>query len=180
MDDELRILDINTLQELAKPDSQSSIEQLAFNRDGSMLASSNSSGQIQIWKQVNGVFTLQKIFNKEGVASLAFNPSDSLLAVGALNNAYLINLSTFEEYARIPHSGTVNSVSFSSDASTLMTSSLKVLQFWDLSKIQEVKTANLVDTACSHLSQNFSEDQWKVFFENETYKPLCEQLAKTP
>ena len=176
MGNELHVLDINTLEELEQPIAQGNIEQLGFSPDGLWLASSNSTGQIQIWEQVNGKFSDPKTINKDGVASIAFNPSNSLLAIGASDEVYLIDPITLEEYSRIPHTGTVNSVAFSADGSTLLTSSLKVLQFWDISKIQEIKKANLVAIACGHLSENLTGEQWSTLFDNERYRPLCENL----
>jgi WD40 repeat protein len=176
MDNELHILDINTFQESEQPTAQGTIEQLIFSPDSSWLASSNSTGQIQIWQQVNGKFIEPKVINKEGAVSLAFNPSNSLIAIGATDEVYLINPSTLEEYARIPHTGTVSSVSFSADGATLMTSSLKVLQFWDISKIQETKKENLVEIACQHLTENLTGEQWSTLFETERYRPLCVNL----
>src|SRR5678816_519388 len=107
-----------------------------FSPDGSLLISSNSTGQFQIWKQENGKFTEPKTFTKVTAFAMAFNPANNLLAIGSANNVYLINPTTLEEFARIPHTGSVTSVSFSSDGATLLTSSLKVLQFWELAKIQ--------------------------------------------
>ena len=129
-----------------------------------------------IWEQVNGKFGEPKVFNKEGTASIAFNPSNSLIAIGATDEVYLINPTTLNEYARIPLTGTVNSVSFSADGATLMTASLKVLQFWNVSKIQEIKKENLVNVACQHLTENLTGEQWNTLIENERYRPLCENL----
>ncbi|MEP6895152.1 MAG: TIR domain-containing protein [Chloroflexota bacterium] len=173
---ELHILDGNTLKEIDQPVSQGNLELLVFSPDGSWLASSNSTGQIQIWEQVNGKFTEPKTINKEGVVSLAFDPSNNLLAIGAIDKVYLIDRTTLEEHARIPHTGTVNSVSFSSDGAVLMTSSLKVIQFWDISKISEIKKGNLIEIACQHLTENLSGEQWSTLFENERYRPLCTNL----
>jgi WD40 repeat protein len=176
MENELHILDINTLAELDQPISQGAHEFLVFSPDGSRLASGNSTGQIHIWEQTNGKFSEPKVINKEGAVSMAFNPSNSLLAIGAADKVYLVNPATLEEYARIPHTGTVSSVSFSADGNILMTASLKVLQFWEVTMIQEIKKQNLVDTACRRLTENLTGEQWSTLFETERYRPLCINL----
>jgi WD40 repeat protein len=176
LENELHILNINTLEEISVPESRGDHESLVFSQDASLLASSNSTGQIQIWAYANGVFSEPQTFKKETVASLAFNPLNNQLAVGASNNAYLIDPVTLVEYARIPHTGTVSSVSFSPDGSTLLTSSLKVLQFWNLDEIREVKKDTIDKTACQHLIENFTADLWTTLFENERYTILCENL----
>ena len=176
MENELHILDVNTLEELVQPESHGDHELLVFSPDGSRLASSNSTGQIHIWNQENGNFTEPKIFTKAAAFSMAFNPANNLLAIGSVDNVYLINPSTLEEFARIPHTGSVSSVAFSVDGTTLLTASLKVLQFWDLAKIQEIKKATIVETACQHLIENLSGDLWNTLFETERYRTLCVNL----
>jgi WD40 repeat protein len=90
----------------------------------------------------------------------------------------LIDLNTLQEYARIPVSGTVNSVSFAPDGKTFMTSSLRYLQFWDLAKVQPVRQEGIVEVACQHLLENFSRDQWDFFFKSEDYRRLCADLPE--
>lgn len=173
---EIHILNINTFEELGQLASYGEQEMLIFSPDGKWLASSNSTGQIQIWKQENGKFSEPRSFILANASSFAFNPESSLLAIGAADIVYLINPITLKEYARIPHTGTISSVSFSPDGSILMTASLKVLQFWELAKIPELKEENLVATACGRVTENFSEAQWKALFETEGYKLLCPDL----
>lgn len=150
---------------------------LAFSADGSFLASSNSAGLIEVWKYENGNFSLSQSIRKETVYSLAFNPKNAQLAVGTTNNIYLINPNTVTETARIPQSGTVYGVSYSADGNTLVTSSLKAIQFWDvLNGIETIEADDLVNAACSRLTVNFSYAQWSNLFGNEPYRTLCENL----
>ena len=55
-------------------------------------------------------------------------------------------------------------------------SSLKVLQFWNLDEIREIKKDTIDKIACQHLIENFTVDLWNALFENERYKILCENL----
>ena len=174
--DEVHILDISTFQELDQRQSNYELELLAINSDGTLLASTNSNGQIQLWQKENGSFGSPKSITKGSGASLAFSPTNNLLAVGGVDSLLLIDPASLEEYARIPITGTVNSVSFPPDGTTFMTSSLRVLQFWDLAKVQQVKKAGIVETACQHLLENFSQNQWDLLFKNVEYKPLCTYL----
>lgn len=149
---------------------------LAFSADGSWLASSDSSGKISIWKNQNGEFASPVSSTKEQAVSLSFNPSGTLLAVGTSNNVYLLDPATGREIARIPHIDIVNGVSFSADGKILATGSSKVLQFWDVSKIQRIRKDDLVPTACSRLVRNFDTSQWSTLFGDEKYRTLCENL----
>jgi WD40 repeat protein len=174
--DEIHVLDINTFQELDQPRSVSVVELLAISPDGTLLAATNSNGQVQIWQMENGKFGPPQSMTRGNGTSLAFSPTKDLLAIGGVDSLLLINPSTLEEHARIPTAGTVNSVSFSPDGATFITSSLRVLQSWDLAKIQPVQKDLIVDTACRHLFENLSYNQWSLLFKNEEYKPLCTNL----
>jgi hypothetical protein len=54
-----------------------------------------------------------------------------------------------------------------------MTSSLKVIQFWDMATIQEVKKERIVEIACQHLIEDLTEEQWNTLFETKVYQPIC-------
>jgi WD40 repeat protein len=174
--DEVHILDINTFQELDQPASNYALDLLAINPDGTLLASADSNGQIQIWQKENGKFAAPKSITIGNIASLAFSPANNLLAIGVVDGLLLIDPTTLEEYARIPVTGPVNSISFSPDGTTFMTASLRVLQFWDPTKVQQLKQSDMIETACRHLLENFSQDRWDLLFKDEEYKPLCEDL----
>ena len=150
---------------------------LVFSADGSLLASSTSSGEITIYQYQGSQFTKVTSFIKGQVASLAFHPDGTLLAVGTAKNLYLVDAASGKELARIPHLATVNGVSFSVDGRYLATAFSKALQFWEMAKIRQVKSDDLIPAACSHLFENFSPAQWETFFAGESYQPLCEELS---
>jgi len=174
--DKIIILDAQAEQKIIEMEASGENQFVAFNSDGSMLASANSSGQVQRWKQANGNFEALETVKKEQPYSIAFNPQGNMLAVSTLNNVYLLDATSGEELSRIPHKGIVYNVSFSPDEKTLATASLKVIQLWDVSALQKLRTADLIETACSHLIWNFSESTWNVMFGDQPYKKLCENL----
>jgi len=149
---------------------------LVFSPDGSLLASTNSSGQINIWKHQNGEFTATTSFVKEQAVSMAFTPGGNVLAVGTAKNLHLINPDTGEEIARIPHVGIVNGVSFSADGKIVATASSKVLQFWNIENIQQIGRNDIITAACSRLLANFNTAQWHTLFGNQEYRTLCENI----
>ncbi len=174
--DKITILSAN-LEPVTELDSPGDHQNLAFSADGSFLASSNSAGLIEIWKYGDGNFAPSKSIRKEAVYSLAFNPKSTQLAVGTTSYTYLINPNSVTETARIPQSGTVYGVSYSADGNTLVTSSLKAVQFWDvLNGIETIELDTLVTAACSRLTVNFSYAQWSNLFGDEPYRLLCENL----
>jgi WD40 repeat protein len=149
---------------------------LLFNEDETMLASSNSEGFIEIWDLDNGTASLAGSIRKETLYSMDFNPAGTQLAVGTTNTIYLIDPTTAEEVARIPHADIVTAISYSGDGSIMATSSLKAVQFWDMTKIPIIRADDLVDAACKRLTANFSESQWNNLFGGEEYQVLCDDL----
>jgi WD40 repeat protein len=151
---------------------------LVFNENGSLLASADSTGAITLWQYQDGTFTAAASFDKERAVSLAFQPGGTILAIGTARYVYLVNTAG-QELARIPHTDTVNGVSFSGDGKYLATASSTLLQVWELAKIDLVENDHLIGAACSRLFQNFSVSQWESFFRGEQYEPLCADL-QTP
>ena len=71
---------------------------------------------------------------------------------------------TAKKIGRIPHIDIVKRVAFSKDGSMLATASSRVVQFWDIEKIQQIKKDDLIEAACSRLTENFSEAEWSARF----------------
>ena len=174
--DKIVFLDANGEQKILELEALGENQFMAFNSDGSMLASANSSGQVKTWQQGNGGYELLNTVKKEQAYSIAFHPGGNMLAVATVNNVYLIDTSSGEELSRIPHRGIVYNVSFSADGSTLATASQKVIQLWDVTLVQKLRTSELIETACSRLIWNFSESEWTGLFGEQTYTKLCENL----
>jgi len=149
---------------------------LAFNADGSLLASSNSAGLVKVWKYENGKFNLVDSIRKDSVYSLAFNPNRPVLAVGSHNNVFLVDTLTVKEIARIPQAGEVTGLSYSVDGNVMATASLKSAQFWDVTQIHSISSNDLVTAACSRLNANFSHAQWSNLFGDDEYGELCPGL----
>jgi WD40 repeat protein len=148
---------------------------LVFSNDGSLLASTDSTGRIAIWQYQEGKFSAVASFNKARAVSLAFHPDGASFAVGTASQVYLMD-GEGKELARIPHLDTVNSVSFSADGKYLATASSTLLQIWEIDRLQLIESDELIPAACSRLFENFDPAQWSTFFGNEKYKTLCDNL----
>jgi len=178
MNNRIAIVDLSSGQQLNDIESTGEHPLLTFSRDGKFLASANTSGQIQIWENGSGKFKLltPNPISKGSALSLAFNSTGNTLAIGTSNSVVLIDTATGFELARIPHPGSVNGLSFSSDENFLATASSKFIQFWDISKLTPVKKDLLEDIACSRVLENFNEAQWTAFIGNKEYTRLCDNL----
>jgi WD40 repeat protein len=174
--DKIILLDANATQKVTEWEAPGENQFLAFNGDGSLLASANTSGQIEIWKKGNTTFELQSTITGEKPYSLAFNPQSNMLALGTVGEVYLIDAASGEEISRLAHKGDVYSVSFSADGKTMATAALKMIQLWDVSELQKPVNTDLVQMACSRLIENFSKSEWNVMFAGTDYVKLCANL----
>jgi WD40 repeat protein len=175
--DKIIVLNPETESRIVELDAPGENQFLAINTDNSLLVSANSSGQIKFWEQKQNIYTWQTTLTRERPYSMDFNPNSNLLVVGSLNKIFVIDASSGQELGRIPHKGNVTNVSFSPDGKTLATAYLRTLQLWDVSKLQNTKTDNLVRTACSRLVSNLSRSLWRSMFGNDQpYVALCEGL----
>jgi WD40 repeat protein len=176
LSDKILLVDSTSGEILSETEAPGDHILLAFSADGSLLADGNSSGQINLWRQENGQLTPADDFNRPQIVSLALKPDGTLLAVGTAKNVHLIDTETGQEVARIPHVDTVNDLSFAPDGLTLASASSNLIQFWDISNIQPIKTDDLIESACSRLVKNLDKDQWAALFGDEQYRVLCENL----
>jgi WD40 repeat protein len=172
--------DIAAKKEIAKLDQFGTIGSLTYSKDGKWLATTSSEGSIFVWDMQSGDLGAPKYRLQQGgrITSLDFTADNQLLASGGDNGfAYLWSLTSGEELARLPHSNAVTSVSFSADSALLMTVSRKVVQVWDVNAIQPIRTEDLVEVACSRLTENMSATNWSIFFQDEPYQELCTNLV---
>ena len=163
-----------TISELSSPGGNPF---LAFNADGSMLASANSSGQVQIWEAVNGGYEPRQLIEKGSAYALALTSDGSTLAVAAVNDVFLIDTGTGEETGRIPHRGIVYDLSFLPEGTLLATASQRMIQFWNISDLQPLEKDELIEAACARLTENFSDSQWAgLFGADQPNEKLCDNL----
>lgn len=174
--DKILVLDVDTGNTVSEIESPGDHGVMAFSPDGTLLASSDSSGQLNIWQVSRNEFSLLHTLPGEETVSILFDPQGKYLFTGTMNDLLIYDPLTGHEVYRIRHRDAVNGISISPDGITLATATLKVIQFWDVQKIPRITTDGLVTAACSHLTQNFSPAEWIAFFEKEEYRKLCGNL----
>jgi WD40 repeat protein len=174
--DKIILVDLTSNRIVQEIDATGETILLAFSADGSNLASANSSGEINIWRNVDGEFALRHTLLKAGTVSLAINSDGSVLAAGTTNNVILIDTSTGEEWGRIPHTDTVIALSFSTEENILATASSRFVQIWDTSAIARLGKDSLVDAACSRMIENLDEARWSALFGGKEFRLLCPDL----
>jgi WD40 repeat protein len=177
--DKIKIWEPDTQEEISELQHTGDIISLAFSQDGTLLATGSTEGTVIMWKS-DGTNFLQtgSLLRLNGYARfLAFSPDNKWLAGGGSTSyAYLWDISSSQELARIPHGNPVTSVTFSPDGEKLLTVSRKVVRIWDISIIPKIPRDELIPIACTHITENLSLEDWSVYFIDEEYQPICPNL----
>jgi WD40 repeat protein len=175
----IKVWNTDTQEEITELQQVGDIEAVTFSPDGAYFATGSSGGTIKLWKVDGTVIT--QLGNVQMLAgtpqSLAFSPDDQWLAGGGSSGfAYLWDTATIQEMTRIPHSNPVTSVSFSTDGSQLFTVSRKVVRIWDISTLSKIDKDALISSACAHLVNNLTQEDWTINFGDQAYQILCPEL----
>ena len=131
----------------------SEVLSVAFNPDGSTLASGSQGGTIRLWNATTGQHLNTLTGHQSAVNSIAFNPDGSTLASGsqggtirlwnATTGQHLRELTT-QDLFRNADAEIVNSIAFSPEGSTLASSGTSfldnVIRLWDADTGQHLKT----------------------------------------
>ncbi len=178
--DKIVVWNTATKEQIAELRQAGDIRSITVSSDGRLLATGSSEGSVALWKvEGNAIILAGDLLHLNGIVeSLAFSPNSQWLAGGGSTGfAYLWDVSTFQEMARIPHGNNrVTSVAFSPDGTQLLTVSRKVVRIWNISAIALTPRTDLIPIACSHLTANFSQEDWVTYFSDEEYQLICPTL----
>lgn len=116
---------------------------VAYNKDGTRLASAGCDFKVKLWEMSAGRNTATLKGHKGVVWSVAFSPDGSRLASGSWDNSIkLWEVSSGKEIATLlGHKGEVKSLAFSPDGSRLASGSSDTsIRLWDVSSGKEIAT----------------------------------------
>jgi WD40 repeat protein len=158
------------------------VRAVAAHPSQSLVAAIGSKGTMRIWawneSSQNYVSIARHTRNGEGL-SLAFSPNGEMLAMGNSSGfVYMFATATLEEIFRIPNGAKVESIAFTPNGQTIGVPTRKAVQIWRVDKFTPVSDANLIATACSRLTANFSDVEWQDLFDNAPYQHTCPDLPK--
>jgi WD40 repeat protein len=176
-----RIWDMVTRQPVAELVQTGDIISLAFSPDGKWLATGSSESTVVLWQVQGTAFTRvgDPLRLNGKPQTLAFSPDAKWLVGGSTSGfANLWEVATVQEMARLPHNDPVTGVSFSPNGSQLFTVSRKVVRIWNVSAIPLVPCDQLISSACAHLVNNLSREDWANIFGNEEFHLICPDLPE--
>jgi WD40 repeat protein len=173
--DQTNIWDLAQQKQVVTLPQPGHISVLDFSHDGKWLVTASSDGSTLIWANENGSFQQKySVLQNTHPLALDISPDNRLLAIGSMEKfMYLLDLTTGEEIARIPHSNAVSGISFSGDGSLLTSVSNKTVQIWKVSAITPILTKDLITVTCSRMTSNLDQATWAVLFNGEPYQATC-------
>jgi WD40 repeat protein len=166
-----RILDIQTKNPLTQIDFAAPVSKAVFSHDERLVATGSVDRTIKIIDANSGV-ELTRMMHEDFIRDLAFSSDDTLLASASDDGtARIWDVKTGREIARLPHSDVVYSIAFSADNRSIATGSRD-----GSVRIFNWRSQDLIDSACMHLSRNFSRSEWREYLGDEPYRPTCPNL----
>ncbi len=176
MENAVVIFDPATKSVIAELDAPGRNHLLAFHPDGGLLVSSSLSGNTSFWRVEGNEFKLLAGMVADPAISIAFDPNGNHLFLGGTNRVLIFDPISGAEVFRIRENGKTTDMAFSPDGETLFTASLRTLRFFETALLTEITQDDLVTVACGRLLQNFTAAEWKSFFGDDEYKPICPSL----
>jgi len=145
---------------------------LGLSPDGRLiLLGSMDQKAVQV-RTIPDLKQIASLLHENTVFSARFSRNGSLLLTASQDTtARLWDTSRWQEVARLKTNGIVYDAQFNPDESLLVTASGE-----GLARIWITPTTDLVATACSRLTRNLTEEEWRQYLGSEPYAATC-QLA---
>jgi WD40 repeat protein len=146
---------------------------VAFSRDGSLLATaSGSTGDARVWEVASGKERLRVAHERPWATAVSFSADGERLATGGRDGtARVWDVATSDELVRIGHAGAVNDVALSPDGAWLATACED-----GAARVFPLRPEDLIGEACRRLSRNLTEEEWRQYLGGEPYRKTCPEL----
>jgi WD40 repeat protein len=144
-----------------------------FSRDGRVLVTGSADGTVRAWDPTNG--SQLAILEQEGpVTRLALSPDGRYVASSSGDQAVRIwDLDRGSELARLSQTSRPAAVAFSPDGKLLAICDL----FGGEVTIWRWRPEDLIGEACSRLSRDLTDEEWRRYFADAPYRKTREIAA---
>ena len=142
---------------------------LAFNPSGTILFTAESEN-LQSWGIPSGK-RISSIVADGEIDAIVPDPSGAHFAVITHGRLTVWDAATGAHLGQLPDTGYLRAAAFSPDGRYLLTGydeRLAAVWLW--------RSADLRDQACTHLTANFSHDEWAHWFPQQPYRQVCPNL----
>ena len=120
-----------------------SVNSIAFNYEGNIIASASSDETVRLWEVATGNEISVLGGHLDSIQSVAFNPDGKVIATGSDDETVRLWAAKTGNVISVfkGHSGSIQSVAFNSDGETIASGSWdKTVRFWDVPKRNKIDT----------------------------------------
>jgi WD40 repeat protein len=154
-----RLWNVATEEEVAQVTHDSQIWDVAISPDGKYLALASMDGTAWLWDVASEQSTGVSMRHELPVPSLNFSPDATYLATASYDHtARVWNVESGAEVARLKHDDILHGVAFSPDGQYLATATSD-----GTARVQPWRPEGLVEEACSRLTRNLTEEEWRQY-----------------
>ena len=151
------------------------VRDIAVHPDGHTLVIA-ADRFVYIWDIANNKEVRNLVHDGE-VRSVAISPDGKLIvSTSDDGTTRLWDAVSGAELARIFHIGTSLAVAFSPSGDRLAVADGNLVHVRDVNQLQLVRTDQLADEVCARLTHNLTQDAWRVYFGDESYRKICPNL----
>ena len=136
-----KLWDAHTLNQIVTFQHHEWVWSVAFSTDGTLLATGDNSGQVNVWNLQNHRAVTQLHADADSVYTVQFSPNDQLLAgAGYAGQVKLWNVPNWEPHGTLTSNSTISEISFSPDSSKLAATSYKSIHLWTVDTGENIVT----------------------------------------
>ncbi len=141
-----------------------SIQNLAFSSGGALLASAGFDKTAKVWRIEENKLVRQQTFSpRDAVNDIAFSPyGRTLAAAGFDGRIALFSLGTEQKHFYLAHKGKVNSISFDSKGTRLLSAGEHEVRLWDINNEPPVLLQEYVPSQDRLKQSAFSPDDRRI------------------
>lgn len=147
------------------------IKEMALSPGEDRIAIVHWNGSVSIW-DLNHIKELDRFTHEDQINDISFGFNDHVFATGGKDGTVRIwDLKTLKEIARLPHDDEVTAIAFDPKSDQLAIASGKNVRIWNW------QFKDLIDEVCARIPRNFTIQEWKLYMDDEPYRPTCPNLA---
>lgn len=167
VDSIVHVWEMNNGREGATINHKGAVNSIALSPDGEWMATADDD-TARVWN-MNKRQEVARLSHGDRVRIVAFSKNGKLLATGGNDNTSRVwEVSSGQEVSRMKHRDAVYAVAFSPDDKYLATASSD-----NTGRVSLLRPQDLITEACSRLTRNLTEEEWKQYLPDEPYRRTC-------
>jgi WD40 repeat protein len=172
----LRVFEAVSGKELSWSTLERGVSAVAISHDGRYVAAGSGDHTARVFDAVSGK-ELSRLAFESTVDAVAFSADGRYVAAASGDHtARVFDAVSGKELSRLTFESTVDAVAFSPNGRYLLTLTGLRGESEALLGRDLFLTRDLIDEACSRLTRNLTDEEWKRFMPGEEYRKTCPDL----